>query len=71
MVRSKAKLTPLAEKRLKYQALIAQINYLRSPCRTDGPSRYEAEEVIQSLEREAELLAEELFYLIYYDHKNC
>jgi hypothetical protein len=70
MIRPKAKLTPLAEKRLKYQALVAQINYLRSPGRTDGPSHYEAEEAIQSLEREAELLAEELFYLVY-DHKNC
>lgn len=53
---------PLTEKRLKYQALIAQVNYLRSPGRSDGPSCYEAEDAAAALEKEAEGISEELFY---------
>jgi len=45
----------------RYQAIRAQIAYLRSPERKDGPSRYEAEEAISFLEREAEALCEQLF----------
>lgn len=55
---------PLTEKRLKYQALIAQVNYLRSPGRSDGPSCYEAEDAA-ALEKEAEGISEELFYSLY------
>lgn len=54
---------PLVEKQLKYQALIAQANYLRSPGRSDGPSRYEAEDAAAALEKEAEEISEELFYV--------
>lgn len=50
-------------KRIKYQGLIAQINYLRSPARKDGPSIYEAEDAIIALEKEADRLSEELFYI--------
>lgn len=46
----------------RYQALKAQIAYLRSPTRRDGPSRWEAEEVALSLENEADALCETLFY---------
>lgn len=52
---------PLLEKRLKYQALIAQASYLRSPARAVGASVYEAEEVARGLEREAEDIEEKLF----------
>jgi hypothetical protein len=46
----------------RYQAIRAQINYLRSPLRKDGPSRYEAEEAILSLEKEADALGEQLYW---------
>lgn len=47
---------------LRLQAIRAQINYLRSPLRKDGPSRYEAEEAILSLEKEADTLSEQLYW---------
>lgn len=47
---------------LRYQAIRAQIAYLRSPLRTDGPSRYEAEEAAASLEKEADALSEQLYW---------
>lgn len=36
--------------------------YLRSPHRSSGPSPYEAEEVAQEAEREADRLSDDLFY---------
>ena len=46
----------------RYHALRAQAAYLRNPNRTDGPSKYEAEEVAAKLDAEADTLSESLFY---------
>lgn len=47
---------------VRYHALRAQAAYLRSPKRTDGPSKWEAEEVAAALDVEANTLTESLFY---------
>lgn len=46
----------------RYHALRAQAAYLRNPNRTDGPSKWEAEEVAAALDAEADTLSETLFY---------
>ena len=46
----------------RYQALRAQIAYLRSPDRRDGPARGEAEDATLSLEKEADALCESLYW---------
>lgn len=46
----------------RYHALRAQAVYLRSPNRTDGPSKWEAEEAAASLDAQADALCETLFY---------
>lgn len=46
----------------RYHALRAQAAYLRNPNRTDGPSKWEAEEAATSLDAEADALCETLFY---------
>ena len=46
----------------RYQALRAQAAYLRSPTRTNGPSRWEAEEVAASLDVESDVLTESLYW---------
>lgn len=46
----------------RYHALRAQAAYLRNPNRTDGPSKWEAEEAALSLDAEADALSEALFY---------
>ena len=47
---------------LRHQAIRAQIAYLMSPLRQDGPSRYEATEAILSLQKEADALSEQLYW---------
>lgn len=47
---------------IRYHALRAQAAYLRNPNRTDGPSKWEAEEVAAKLDAEADTLSESLFY---------
>lgn len=47
---------------VRYHALRAQAAYLRNPNRTDGPSKWEAEEVAAALDTEADTLCETLFY---------
>lgn len=47
----------------RYHALRAQAVYLRNPNRTDGPSKWEAEEVAAALDAEADALCETLFYV--------
>lgn len=47
---------------VRYHALRAQAAYLRNPNRTDGPSKWEAEEAAASLDAEADALCETLFY---------
>lgn len=52
--------TPTAASR--YHALRAQIAYLRSPTRRDGPARGEAEDAALSLEAEADAMTEALYW---------
>lgn len=47
---------------VRYHALRAQAAYLRNPNRTDGPSKWEAEEAATSLDAEADALAETLYW---------
>ena len=47
---------------VRYHALRAQAAYLRNPNRTDGPSRWEAEEAALSIEAEAEALSESVYW---------
>lgn len=47
---------------VRFHALRAQAAYLRNPNRTDGPSKWEAEEVAAALDAEADTLSETLFY---------
>lgn len=46
----------------RYHALRAQAAYLRNPNRTDGPSKWEAEEAALSLDAEADTLCESLYW---------
>ena len=46
----------------RYHALRAQTAYLRDPSRTDGPSRWEAEESALSIDEEADALSESLYW---------
>lgn len=46
----------------RYHALRAQASYLRNPNRTDGPSKWEAEEVAAGLDAEADTLCESLYW---------
>ena len=47
---------------VRFHALRAQAAYLRNPNRTDGPSKWEAEEVAAALDAEADALAESLYW---------
>lgn len=47
---------------VRYHALRAQAAYLRNPNRTDGPSRWEAEEAAVALDAEADALTESLYW---------
>jgi len=47
---------------VRFHALRAQAAYLRNPNRTDGPSKWEAEEAAAALDAEADTLTESLYW---------